>query len=65
MPIYDFRCRDCGHRFTVLIQLSERDRVGCPRCRSKDVRQIISPFSLFSRKPSGHKCGSGGATGGG
>ncbi|ACA59433.1 FmdB family zinc ribbon protein [Candidatus Desulforudis audaxviator] len=65
MPIYDFRCRNCGHQFTVLIQLSEKDGVHCPRCRSRNIRQIISPFSLFGRKPSRDKCGSGGAVGGG
>ncbi|MFZ5645740.1 MAG: FmdB family zinc ribbon protein [Bacillota bacterium] len=48
MPIYDFRCKKCRHKFTVLTGISERDRVECPQCRSKEVEQLISACSVRS-----------------
>ncbi len=48
MPIYDFKCDRCGHVFSVLTSLQERDKVACPQCQSKEVRQIISACSVRS-----------------
>ncbi|SFR02914.1 FmdB family zinc ribbon protein [Desulfoscipio geothermicus] len=42
MPTYDFRCADCGHKFTVLVSISEKDKVTCPACSSKEVQQLIT-----------------------
>lgn len=61
MPIYDFRCKDCGKKFTVMVGISDRDKVSCPECKSGKVEQLISACSV---KIAG--CGGGGLnTGGG
>ena len=46
MPIYDFRCLRCGHKFTVLVPMDEKDRVDCPQCRSKEVSQLFTGCSI-------------------
>lgn len=35
MPTYDFKCEECGHVFTVLCKISERESQECPECKSK------------------------------
>ena len=42
MPIYDFRCSKCGHKFTLLTGMSERDKVVCQECGAKEVEQLIT-----------------------
>lgn len=32
MPLYEFVCSQCGHRFEELTAISGRDAVRCPRC---------------------------------
>ncbi|HET8564192.1 MAG TPA: zinc ribbon domain-containing protein [Candidatus Binatia bacterium] len=59
MPIYEYCCRGCGHKFEQII-LSTREKVNCPRCNSARVEKQLSVFS--SR---GSRAESGGASGGG
>ncbi|MBU4532906.1 MAG: zinc ribbon domain-containing protein [Eubacteriales bacterium] len=66
MPIYDFKCYSCGHRFTVLRSVSEKDNASCPKCKGTEVKQVVSPFSFGGpKKERGGGCGSGGSSGGG
>ncbi|MBO8169640.1 MAG: zinc ribbon domain-containing protein [Thermoanaerobacteraceae bacterium] len=57
MPNYDFKCKQCNHKFSRRVSFSEKDRVTCPKCQGA-AEQIFTGF-LYS-KPSG-----GGSTGGG
>ena len=45
MPIYAFRCSDCGHSFDRLQKLSDPDPETCPACGSSGhvVRQLTAP----------------------
>jgi len=57
MPIYEYRCQECGHRFEKLVLSIDRepaDRV-CPACGSADVQRLISRVSVASGEgaPSG------------
>lgn len=64
MPMYDFRCKKCGHRFTVITGMSERHKVMCPECGTGEVEQIITGCTILS----GSGCsvpGSSGNSGGG
>jgi putative FmdB family regulatory protein len=49
MPIYEYRCRECGRRFEELVMNSSR-KVACPDCDSERVER---EFSLFSSSGSG------------
>jgi putative FmdB family regulatory protein len=46
MPIYEYRCRDCHHAFDRVEPLAEHGerRPDCPKCKSKNVEQVLTPF---------------------
>ncbi len=44
MPIYVFRCEDCGEQFDRLQKLSDPDPDTCPSCGREHVRrQVTAP----------------------
>ena len=44
MPIYEFQCNACGHRFDRLQKLSDPDPSICPSCGAEQVqRQLSAP----------------------
>lgn len=47
MPIYEYECRQCGHRFEYLV-LSRTPPAACPSCQAGDVEQLISAFGVSS-----------------
>ena len=53
MPIYEYRCRRCGRR-TSLLLLSYKERAEpiCPRCGSKDLARIMSRFATVRSEES-------------
>lgn len=42
MPIYEFECTSCGHRFEELMRLSDPDPAVCPDCGAAQVRKRMS-----------------------
>ena len=50
MPIYEYACEDCGHRFEELIFSDEKPL--CPKCESASAEKQLSTFSAMgSPKP--------------
>lgn len=47
MPIYEYECRQCGHRFEYLV-LKQTPPATCPECQNADVEQLISAFGVSS-----------------
>ena len=47
MPIYEYECRRCGHRFEYLL-LSSTPAARCPSCNKKDLEQLISLSAVSS-----------------
>jgi putative FmdB family regulatory protein len=47
MPIYEYECRGCGHRFEYLV-LPSLPAAECPACQKKDLEQLISLCSVSS-----------------
>jgi putative FmdB family regulatory protein len=46
MPLYEFACNACGREFEELFRSrSERRRMACPGCHSRDVRKRFSTFA--------------------
>jgi putative FmdB family regulatory protein len=41
MPLYEYRCEPCGHRFETLIR-SSRDVPRCPLCGNVEVAKQFS-----------------------
>jgi putative FmdB family regulatory protein len=46
MPLYEYRCVACGHRFEVLQRVGD-DATGitCPRCDEARVERQLSTFA--------------------
>ena len=51
MPIFDFKCRQCGHKFDVMIPASEKNKVGCPQCGAANPTQLLAPFNTSRPGP--------------
>lgn len=50
MPVYEYQCAACAHRFEALRPMSQADApVACPRCAAPDARKLISVFAAISR----------------
>lgn len=46
MPIYEYRCSECGHTFDRLQQMSDPDPEECPSCGGDEVGRLISESSF-------------------
>lgn len=63
MPLFEYDCKGCGHRFEALVLGSERPE--CPACKSDDLETVFSSFAVShggnsggeGRRPSGAGCG--------
>jgi putative FmdB family regulatory protein len=42
MPIYPFKCEDCGHVTTLICKMSEKEEKSlCEKCGSKNIKHEI------------------------
>jgi len=49
MPIYEFTCHQCTHRFEALCRLgSNGEGLACPCCGCERVRKVMSTFASRS-----------------
>jgi putative FmdB family regulatory protein len=47
MPIYEYCCRKCGRRFSVLtLRISEKPVARCDRCGSRAADRLLSRFAM-------------------
>jgi len=46
MPIYEFQCSECGHRFDRLQKLSDADPTDCPACGKPQLHRMVSAPSF-------------------
>ena len=47
MPIYDYECDKCHHRFEVRKSFTEDSGAKCPKCKGKASRIITSVPVIF------------------
>ena len=46
MPIYEYRCLECGEKFEKLVRFStSTSEIGCPECGGRKAEKLISAFS--------------------
>jgi len=70
MPLYEYRCAECGATFERLRRMQEADQgVACPKCESGRVERQLSTFASHMGSSAGASapcgapasaCGSGG-----
>ena len=46
MPIYEYACGACGHRFEEWQKMSDKPVRTCPKCKAKKVEKLISQTSF-------------------
>lgn len=64
MPVYDFKCTQCGHRFELLRAISNRDAATCPKCGGAVVRVYEGRWALGKTAKGGGGCSCGGSCAG-
>ena len=47
MPVFEYKCRQCGHRFEYLLRHSSPP-AECPECHQRDLDQLLSLCSVSS-----------------
>lgn len=52
MPIYEYQCPACAHRFEKLQKISDPPATDCPACGGAEVRKLVSQ-SAFILKGAG------------
>lgn len=52
MPIYEYQCAKCSHKFEVLQKMSDDPVTVCPVCKEPAVKRLISA-AAFHLKGSG------------
>jgi putative FmdB family regulatory protein len=61
MPLFEYECAQCGHRFEELVTGADT-AVACPKCGTDEVRRRLSVFAASGGSGStagGASCGSG------
>jgi len=67
VPIYEFKCNECGHEFEIIMRASaSKEEVECPKCHAKNPDRLVSAFSSVASSsggfPASSSCGSGAFT---
>jgi putative FmdB family regulatory protein len=54
MPMYDYKCLDCGKESLLVLTLKEHESgpAECPHCHSKNMRQLYTSFIAHTTKKS-------------
>ena len=48
MPIYEYRCSDCGGYLSLLVRgFTGPTDLRCPRCQSDRMRKLVSRFAVL------------------
>jgi putative FmdB family regulatory protein len=59
MPIFEYSCAACAHRFEKVQKVPDEQEIACPACGSTQVKKELSTFST------GSSCSPSCSTGGG
>ena len=42
MPIYEYQCEACEHRFEKIQKMSDEPLVDCPQCQAPKLKKLVS-----------------------
>ncbi len=46
MPLYEYRCKKCGHEFEKIQKFSDAPIKKCPKCGKKAVEKLLSQSAI-------------------
>jgi putative FmdB family regulatory protein len=54
MPVYEFKCLDCGKTFTLplVVKDFEENKYECPSCKTKNLEEQFSSVNVVTGKKS-------------
>ena len=47
MPLYEYECTKCGHRFERIVKFSDPAITKCPKCKGKVEQMVSAPAIQF------------------
>jgi putative FmdB family regulatory protein len=47
MPLYEYKCKKCGHRFEKIVKFSDKPVKKCPECGGVVEQMISAPAVQF------------------
>ena len=53
MPIFEYRCKKCGHVSEVLVKGQRARRPRCEKCGSRKTEKVFSSFAVGISGPPG------------
>ncbi len=62
MPLFEFECNNCEHRFEELVSFSVVVKPVCPECSGHDVQKLVSAGSIRANGISANQCGNANPT---
>jgi len=58
MPIYEYRCRECGEVTEALVRMGGKPDLACSKCGSKNLKRKFSTFASHGGSSGGSSAGS-------
>lgn len=52
MPIFEYQCRSCGHRFETIV-FGDDEPVACESCGAKKIEKLMSACGFHTKDKSG------------
>ncbi len=64
MPVYEYKCKDCGEVFDMFFFTAQQDvdKNPCPKCNGTEVSKLMSVFGSCDSSSSGGCSPEGGFT---
>jgi putative FmdB family regulatory protein len=56
MPVYEFKCTQCGHVFSELRKMGDFASGKCPGCGCEVTEKVFSLFASSASDNKGGKC---------
>jgi putative FmdB family regulatory protein len=50
MPIFEYICKECDHRFEALVY--GKEKASCPKCHTMKLAPQLSVFAVSAKGPS-------------
>jgi putative FmdB family regulatory protein len=47
LPLYEYRCTSCGHRFEKIQKVNDAPETACPKCGGELIRPLTAPALQF------------------
>lgn len=63
MPIYEYKCRECGYTFEVIQGFYDDSYITCSKCNKDTLRKVFSRVYVHYKGPGFHTTEARGITG--